>query len=148
MANGSNRARSFLDDFKDFILQGNVVDLAVAVVIGGAFGKIVTSLIDDIITPALLSPALKAAGAEELSKLTVPGTAIKYGNFLSAVISFLVIAFVIFLMIRSIEAVKRKAARKEAIVAETPADPAVIAQENLINSLDRLTRAVESQQNR
>jgi large conductance mechanosensitive channel len=144
MANGYNRARGFLDDFKDFIMKGDVVDLAIAVVIGGAFGKIVTSLIDDIITPALLSPALKAAGAEDLSKLVVPGTAIKYGNFLSTVITFLVIAFVIFLMIRALEAAKRKMARQEAI-AEPAAEPAVLAQENLINSLDRLTRAVESQ---
>jgi large conductance mechanosensitive channel len=143
MANGYNRARGFLDDFKDFIMQGNVVDLAVAVVIGAAFGKIITSLLDDIITPALLSPALKAAGAEDLSKLVVPGTAIKYGSFLSAIISFLVIAFVIFLLIRSLEAAKRKMSRQEAI-AEPAADPAAVAQENLINSLDRLTRAVES----
>ena len=144
MANGyNNRARSFLDDFKDFILQGNVVDLAVAVIIGGAFGKIVTSFVDDIVTPALLSPALKAAGAEDLSKLVVSGTAIKYGNFLSTVITFLIIAFVIFLLVRSLEAAKRKFSRQEALT-ETPADPALLAQENLIGSLDRLTRAVES----
>jgi large conductance mechanosensitive channel len=144
MANGYNRARGFLDDFKDFIMKGNVVDLAVAVVIGAAFGKIITSLIDDIITPALLSPALKAAGAEDLSKLVVPGTAIKYGNFLSTVITFLVIAFVIFLLIRALEAAKRKMSRQEALAA-TAVEPAVLAQENLISSLDRLTRAVESQ---
>ncbi len=144
MANGyNNRSQSFLDDFKAFLLQGNVVDLAVAVVIGGAFGKIVTSFVDDIVTPALLSPALKAAGAQDLAKLVVPGTAIKYGNFLSTVISFLIIAFVIFLLIRSLEAAKRKFSRQEAL-AETPADPSLLAQENLIGSLDRLTRAVES----
>jgi large conductance mechanosensitive channel len=144
MANGYNRARGFLDDFKDFIMKGNVVDLAVAVVIGGAFGKIVTSLLDDIITPALLSPALKAAGAEDLSKLVLPGTAIKYGSFLSAVISFLVIALVIFVMVRTLEAAKRKMSRQEAIAEPAP-DPAVIAQQNLIASLENLTRAVESQ---
>lgn len=147
MANGYNRARGFLDDFKDFIMQGNVVDLAVAVVIGAAFGKIITSLLDDIITPALLKPALDAAGAKDLATLTLPGTAIKYGSFLSSVISFLVIALVIFILIRSLEAAKRKMSRQEAI-AETPADPAAVAQENLINSLDRLTRTIESSQNR
>jgi large conductance mechanosensitive channel len=144
MANGYNRARGFLDDFNDFIMKGDVVELAVAVVIGGAFGKIVTSLLDDIITPALLSPALKAAGAEDLSKLVIPGTAIKYGSFLSAVIAFLVIAFVIFLLIRSLEAAKRKMSRQEAIAEPVP-DAAAIAQQNLINSLDNLTRAVEAQ---
>jgi large conductance mechanosensitive channel len=145
MANGYNRARGFLDDFKDFIMKGDVVDLAVAVVIGAAFGKIITSLLDDIITPALLKPALDAAGAKDLALLTIPGTAIKYGNFLSAVISFLVIAFVIFLLIRSLEAAKRKMSRQEAIADPVAADPAAVAQENLINSLDRLTRTIESQ---
>jgi large conductance mechanosensitive channel len=145
MANGYGKARGFVDDFKDFIMKGNVVDLAVAVIIGGAFGKIVTSLLDDIITPALLKPALDAAGQKDLALLTVPGTAIKYGSFLSSVISFLVIAFVIFLMIRALEAAKRKTARQEAIADPIAADPAAVAQENLVNSLDRLTRTIESQ---
>jgi large conductance mechanosensitive channel len=144
MANGYNRARGILDDFKDFIMKGNVVDLAVAVVIGGAFGKIVTSLLDDIITPALLKPALDAAGQQDLALLTFPGTAIKYGSFLSAVISFLVIALVIFMMVRTLEAAKRKMSRQEAIAEPVP-DPAAVAQQNLINALDTLTRAVESQ---
>ena len=87
-------------EFKDFAFKGNVVDLAVAVIIGAAFGKIVTSFVDDVITPLLLNPALKAAGAEDISKLVWHG--VKYGNFLSAVISFLVIAFVLFLMIKAI----------------------------------------------
>jgi large conductance mechanosensitive channel len=144
MASGYNQARGFLDDFKDFLMKGNVVDLAVAVVIGEAFGKVVTSLMENIITPALLDPALKATNAENLEKLVFPGTAIKYGSFLSSIITFVVISFVIFVLIRSIEAAKRKTARQEAL-AETSADPAVAAQENLIHSLDRLTRAVESQ---
>lgn len=60
----------FIKDFKDFALKGNVVDLAVAVIIGGAFGAIVSSLVDDVITPLLLTPALKAAHAENLDQLT------------------------------------------------------------------------------
>jgi large conductance mechanosensitive channel len=144
MANGYNRARGFLDDFKDFIMKGNVVDLAVAVVIGAAFGKIITSLMDDIITPALLTPALKAAKVENLAELKF-GEAIKYGNFLSTVLTFLVIAFVIFVLVRSLEAAKRKMSRQEAIADPAAADPAAVAQENLINSLDRLNRTIESQ---
>jgi large conductance mechanosensitive channel len=141
MANGYNRARGFLDDFKDFIMKGNVVDLAVAVVIGAAFGKIITSLMDDIITPALLTPALKAAKVENLAELKF-GEAI---NFLSTVLTFLVIAFVIFVLVRSLEAAKRKMSRQEAIADPAAADPAAVAQENLINSLDRLNRTIESQ---
>ena len=72
-----------IGEFKKFAIQGNVVDLAVGVVIGGAFGKIVGSLVDDIITPAILTPALKAAHLTNLSDLMIPGTAIKYGNFIS-----------------------------------------------------------------
>jgi large conductance mechanosensitive channel len=142
MANGYNRTRGFLSDFRDFIMQGNVVDLAVAVVIGAAFGKIITSLLEDIITPALLNPAMKAANVDDLSKLSYEG--IKYGSFLAAVLNFLVIAFVIFLLVKSLEAAKRKMTRQQAVEAAA-ADPAVVAQENLIHSLERLTRAVESQ---
>lgn len=108
----------FLKEFKEFAVKGNVVDLAVAVVIGGAFGKIVSSLVDDIITPAILTPALKAANLSNLSELVIPGTAIKYGNFLSQVISFIIIAFALFLIIKGINATKRK---EEAAGAAPPA---------------------------
>ena len=99
---------SFIKEFKTFAVKGNVLDLAIAVVIGGAFGKIVGSLVDDIITPAILTPALKAANLTELSQLKFPGTAIKYGNFLSATISFIIIAFTLFLIVKAINASKKK----------------------------------------
>ncbi|UKT65121.1 large conductance mechanosensitive channel protein MscL [Pedobacter mucosus] len=95
-------------EFKDFAIKGNVIDLAVGVIIGAAFGKIVSSLVEDIITPALLGPALKAAGLEDLSKLTIAGTAIKYGNFLSQVISFIIVAFILFVIIRTVNKLKSK----------------------------------------
>lgn len=96
-----------MKEFKDFAMRGNVIDLAVGVVIGGAFGKIVGSLVDDIITPAILTPALKAANLTDLSELMVPGTAIKYGNFLSSVISFLIVAFALFMVIKGINSMKK-----------------------------------------
>lgn len=96
-----------LKEFKEFAMRGNVIDLAVGVVIGGAFGKIVTSIVDDIITPAILTPALKAANLTDLSQLTVPGTAIKYGNFLSNLISFIIVAFALFLIIKGINSMKK-----------------------------------------
>jgi large conductance mechanosensitive channel len=96
-----------LKEFKEFVVKGNVVDLAVAVIIGGAFGAIVSSLVDDVITPLLLMPALKAAHAEDLDKL-VWGS-VKYGKFLSAIIKFIVIAFVLFLVIKAMNtAIKKK----------------------------------------
>jgi large conductance mechanosensitive channel len=98
----------FLKEFKEFAVKGNVVDLAVAVVIGGAFGKIVSSLVDDIITPAILTPALKAANLSNLSELVIPGTAIKYGNFLSQVISFIIVALALFAIIKAINSTKKK----------------------------------------
>ena len=98
----------FIKEFKQFALKGNVIDLAVGVIIGGAFGGIVKSLVDDIITPAILIPALKAAKLTNLSDLTIPGTAIKYGKFLSEIISFALLAFVLFLIIKAINRAKRK----------------------------------------
>jgi large conductance mechanosensitive channel len=107
-----------LKEFKNFIAKGNVVDLAVAVIIGGAFGAIVSSLVDDVITPLILTPALKASGAENLSQLAW-GT-VKYGNFLSAVIKFLVIAFVLFLIVKAMNAMKKKEEAAPAAPAPTP----------------------------
>ena len=95
-----------MKEFKEFALKGNVVDLAVAVIIGGAFGAIVSSLVDDVITPLLLNPALEAANAKDLDQLT--WGAVKYGKFLAAVIKFLLIAFVLFMMIKAINRFKKK----------------------------------------
>ena len=96
----------FIKEFRDFAVKGNVIDLAIAVVIGAAFGAIVTSLVDDVITPLILTPALKAIGASDIGKLT--WGAVKYGNFLAAVIKFIVIAFVLFLIIKAINSTKKK----------------------------------------
>lgn len=106
----------FVKEFKDFAVKGNVVDLAIGVIIGGAFGKIVSSLIDDVITPLLLKPALEAAHLTKLEELTVFG-AVKYGSFLSALINFVIIAFVLFLLIKGINSAKK-------LEEETPAPPA------------------------
>lgn len=138
LQNGRRAVGGFMQDFRAFIMYGNVIDLVVAVVIGGAFGKIVTSLIEDIITPLLLNPALKAANVEDLAKLQING--IKYGVFLASVINFLVIAFVIFILIRSFEATKRKEIREEAAAEEVKPDP----QERLILAVERLAEVMES----
>lgn len=108
----------FASEFKAFAMKGNVVDLAVGVVIGAAFSSIVKSLVDDIITPAILTPALKAAHIADLSQLVIPGTAIKYGNFLSQIISFILVAFALFMMIKAINASKKKEAEAPAEIPE------------------------------
>jgi large conductance mechanosensitive channel len=138
------RQSGFLADFQSFIMQGNVVDLAVAVIIGGAFGKIIESFVADIVTPGILDPALKAANVQDLAQLTAGP--FKYGSFLAAVINFLVIAFSIFVMVRMLEAAKKKFARQKAeeAVAEAAADPSIIAQENLTHAVQRLTQVMES----
>ncbi|MFP9113017.1 large-conductance mechanosensitive channel protein MscL [Flavobacterium sp. RHBU_3] len=109
---------ALMKEFKDFALKGNVIDLAVGVVIGAAFNNIVKSLVDDIITPLILTPALKAAKLSNLAELTIPGTAVKYGNFLSNIISFVIVAFALFLVVKGINATRKK---EEAAPAAPPA---------------------------
>ena len=96
-----------LKEFKAFAMRGNVVDLAVGVIIGGAFGKIIGSFIDDVITPLLLKPALEAVGGSHLNDLTILGT-VKYGVFLSAVINFIIVAFAVFLLVRWINKLRKR----------------------------------------
>lgn len=115
----------FLKEFKEFAMRGSVLDLAVGVVIGGAFGKIVTSLVDDIIMPPIgfitggvdfsnmkyvITEANATAGVEEV--------AIKYGNFANVIIQFVIIAFCIFLVIKGINSLNKK---EEAAPAAPPA---------------------------
>jgi large conductance mechanosensitive channel len=95
-----------LKEFKDFVMRGNVLDLAVAVVIGAAFSAIISSLVDHVITPLALAPALKAAKLEDIDKLAW-GT-VKYGNFLAAIIKFVIIAFVLFLIVKLFKSLERK----------------------------------------
>lgn len=114
-----------LKEFKAFAMRGNVIDLAIGVIIGGAFGKIVGSLIDDVITPLILKPALDAANLSKLEELTIFGT-VKYGNFLAAIINFLIIAFVLFLIIKGINSTKKE--EPPAAPAAPPADVVLLTE--------------------
>jgi large conductance mechanosensitive channel len=107
-----------ISEFKAFAMKGNVVDLAIGVIIGGAFGKIISSLIENVITPLLLKPALEAANLSQIEELTVFG-GVKYGLFMSAVINFIIIAFVLFLIIKGINATKKK----EEVAPAAPTGP-------------------------
>ncbi|CAM3560630.1 large conductance mechanosensitive channel protein MscL [Streptococcus pluranimalium] len=88
-----------IKELKAFLFKGNVLDLAVAVIFGAAFGAIITSLVEDIITPLLLNPVLKAVRAERIAELTWNGVA--YGSFLSAVLNFLVVGTILFFVVKA-----------------------------------------------
>ena len=108
-----------LKDLKAFLLRGNVVDLAVGVIIATAFGAIVTSVVNDIITPLLLNPALKAAKVDRIAELSWNGVA--YGSFLSAIINFVVVGTVLFFVVKGIEKAQSLSKKEEA--EEAPAGP-------------------------
>ncbi len=125
--------KKFFNDFKAFIAKGNVLDMAVGVIIGGAFGKIVTSLVNDIITPLIslatgavnlvdLKAVLREAVLNEAGEIAVAEVAIKYGSFLQVVIDFLIIAISIFTVIRLIMGMQKKSeALKKKEEEEAPA---------------------------
>ncbi len=98
--------KNFINEFKKFALKGNVIDLAVAVVIGAAFGKIVTSLVDDIIMPVMGA----VVGGVDLTglSLAVGDVSIAYGNFLQTILDFTIIAFCIFLLLKAMHILQRK----------------------------------------
>lgn len=106
-----------LKEFKEFAMKGNIVDLAVAVVIGGAFGAVVTALTDSLIMP-IISMILGKGGVSDLT-FTINSTVFPIGVFLQAVINFILIAFVLFLIIKAMNSMKKK---EEAAPAATPED--------------------------
>ncbi|MBQ2943063.1 MAG: large-conductance mechanosensitive channel protein MscL [Clostridia bacterium] len=131
--------KNFVNDFKAFIMRGNIVDMAVGVVVGGAFGKIVTSLVNDIITPLIslatgkvsladLKAVLRPEVLDEAGEVAVAELAIKYGSFLQNIIDFLIIALSIFFVIRVMMNVQKKLEelkkKEEAAEEEAPAEPA------------------------
>lgn len=118
-----------MKEFKAFILRGNVVDLAVAVIIGGAFSAIIGSLVADVITPLILKPALEAAQVDKLENLSWNG--VLYGKFIGTVINFLVVAFCIFLMIKAMNKFKKP---------EEAAAPAGPSQEELLAEIRDLLK--------
>ena len=108
----------FIKEFKDFAMKGNLVDIAVAFVMGGAFGKVVTSFTEGIVSPLIgmiggadLSKnmyVLKPAVLDAAGKVVTEAVALKYGDFLTAIINFIIVAFVMFLVIKGINSMKKK----------------------------------------
>lgn len=121
-----------IQEFKAFITKGNVLDLAVAVIIGGAFGAIVTSLVNDIIMP-LIGVILGGTDFTTLA-ITVGDASITYGNFIQAIVNFLIIAFVIFMIVRTANNMKKQEEEK-------PAAPKGPSTEELLAEIRDLLKA-------
>ena len=144
----------FFNEFKEFAVKGNVMDMAIGVVIGGAFGKIVTSLVSDIIMPLVGAAtgglnftewkwvikkgvdAVIDPQTEEVITEAVPELAMTWGNFLQVIFDFIIIAFTIFLVIKGINKMKRKK-EEEAPAPEAPAGP---TQEELLTEIRDLLK--------
>lgn len=148
----SKEKKGFFAGFKEFIMRGNVIDMAVGVIIAGAFGKITASLVNDVFMPALgvllgdmdLTTSLNWTVAEETIDAAtgevVPAVVIGFGSLVSTIIDFLLIAFVIFMMIKVFtktrEITEKKLLKKqEEEAAEAPAEPAAPTQEELLTEI-------------
>jgi large conductance mechanosensitive channel len=133
---------SILSEFREFIARGNVVDLAVGVIIGGAFGKIVTALVEDVVMPpiGLLMSGVDFSLMNWVLKADNPATkvdemvAIQYGAFLNTIIQFLIVAWVVFLLVKAVNTLRRAQA------AEAP-PPAPSAQEALLTEIRDLLKS-------
>jgi large conductance mechanosensitive channel len=135
----------FVQEFKDFAMRGNVVDMAVGIIIGSAFGKIVGSLVSDIIMPPIgmliggvdfkdLALTLRDAGVDEAG-IEIAAVTIGYGSFINQVLDFVIIAFAIFMMIRFMSSLKRKEP------APAPPPPEVSAEQKLLGEIRDLLAA-------
>lgn len=127
MRKAKEKASGFISEFKAFAFKGNVLDMAVGVIIGGAFGKIVTSLVENVITPAI-GLLLGGVSFAEIS-YTVGGAQIKYGAFIQTIIDFLIIALSIFVFIKVVSKLSKK--KEEPAPEEAPkkADDIVLLEE-------------------
>ena len=123
-----------LNEFKEFIAKGNVMDLAVGVIIGGAFGKIVDSLVNDVIMPIIgaifggldftnyFIPLSSAVTATSLEAAREQGAVFAYGSFLTVVLNFLILAYIIFLMVKAVNRLRAKEEPAPEVPAAPPAD--------------------------
>lgn len=148
------KAKGFMGEFKAFIARGNVLDMAVGVIIGGAFGKISTSLVNDVIMPliSVLTGGVDFSNWKIVLKAAVAGAdgaidasteiAIRYGAFLATILDFLIIAFAVFLMLKAINGFhdRLKKAEEEA-PAEEPAPPEPSNEEKLLTEIRDLLKA-------
>ena len=129
-----------LKEFKDFIAKGNVMDMAVGIIIGAAFTAIVTSLVGDLINPiiSLVTGGVDFSGLKIMLGDGPDAASFNYGSFINAVINFLIIAFVVFMLVRSVNKIKNAAAKEEAAAA-----PAATAGPSEIDLLTEIRDALK-----
>ena len=153
--------KKFLEEFKAFAMRGNVVDLAVGMIIGSAFGKITTSLVNDVIMPAVsilmggvsfsdwklvLKEAVMEVGADGVMVEKAAEVAIKYGNLIAVIVDFIILAFAIFCMVKAINTMREKAEamkkqeEEAAAEPEAPAEPEPSAEEKLLMEIRDLLK--------
>jgi large conductance mechanosensitive channel len=131
--------KKLLNEFKDFIMRGNVMDMAVGVIVGGAFTAIVNSLMDDILNPII---GLFSVDGFEGLKVMIGGTALNYGNFISAILNFLIVAFVIFNIVKGLNRLSSLShLHKEEEPEEEPAEPELTKEEELLTQILEELRA-------
>lgn len=128
--------KNLIEEFKDFAMRGNVIDMAVGVIIGGAFGKIVTSLVDDVLIP-LIGVVTGGIDFTNLS-INVGDAQLKYGMFLQNTINFIIVAFCIFLMIKGMNRLAKQKADEKKAEPSTP--PAPSAEEKLLTEIRDLLK--------
>ena len=130
-------------------MRGNVIDLAIAIIIGGAFNTVVQSLVTDIVTPAILTPTLRAANLTNISELGYNG--IMYGDFVAAVLNFFLVSFVLFAMVKVFESSRRQYLRlildkqnDESNGDLAPEDAVVRSQQELVGAIQILTETIRN----
>ena len=156
MANPKDKAKGFIDEFKAFITKGNVIDMAVGVIIATAFGKITTSLVNDVVMPAIgyfigasdlsqLNIVLQPEVLNEAGEVVTPLVAIGIGTFLSTIVDFLLVALVVFIFLKvllgtkaKMEALRKKEEEEAAAEEEAPAEPS--AEEKLLTEIRDLLK--------
>ena len=156
MANPKDKAKGFIDEFKAFITKGNVIDMAVGVIIATAFGKITTSLVNDVVMPAIgyfigasdlskYNIVLQPEVLNEAGEVVTPLVAIGIGTFLSTIVDFLLVALVVFIFLKvllgtkaKMEALRKKEEEEAAAEEEAPAEPS--AEEKLLMEIRDLLK--------
>ena len=141
----TNKAKSFLNEFKTFAMRGNVIDMAVGVVIGGAFGKITTSIVNDILMPCI---SMITGGVDftawkivlkqavlEAGEVVKPEVAINFGNTIAIIVDFIIIAFAVFCMVKFLNNLHRKEEEAPAPAPEPEPTPETSAEEKLLTEI-------------
>ena len=141
------KASSLLEEFKAFAFKGNIVDMAIGVIIGGAFGKIVTSFVNDIVMPSVTAIIAMGGGKDAgeglkaLAYTTANGVTIPYGNFIGGIVDFLIVAIVVFIVMKKFLGFMQNMRKaEEAAPAAPPAPPEPSAEEKLLTEIRDLLK--------